>query len=68
MSSEEADKEDNANSLREMSSLNDDFARMHFQLESSAEEVADDEKTSNVWSEIKSEFGGDFLEDHGIVQ
>ncbi len=51
-----------------MSSLDDDFARMHFESASSDEAVIDDEVDSNGWSEIESESDGEFLEDHGIVE
>ncbi len=67
MSSEEASTEDSGDSLSEVSSMDDDFVRMHFESASSDEEVTDDEVDSNVWSEIESESDGEFLEDHGIV-
>ncbi len=67
MSSEEVSTVDSADSLTEVSSLDDDFARMHFESASSDEEVTDDEMDSNVWSEIESESDGEFPEDHGIV-
>ncbi|CAF4294064.1 unnamed protein product [Adineta steineri] len=60
MSSEEASTEDSLDSLSEVSSLEDDFARMHFESASSDEEVTDDEVDSNVWSE--------FLEDYGLIE
>ncbi|CAF1251388.1 unnamed protein product [Rotaria magnacalcarata] len=68
MSSEEASTEDSVDSFSEVSSLDDDFARMYFLSASSDEEVTDDEVNSNVWSEIESESDGEFLEDHGIVE
>ena len=68
MSSEEASTEDNFDSLCEVSSLDDDFARIHFESASSDEDVTDDEVDSNVWSEIKSKSGGEFLEDHGLIE
>ena len=68
MSSEEASTGDSIDSLSEVSSLDDDFAKMHFESTSSDEEVTDDEVDSNVWSEIESESDGEFLEDHGIVE
>jgi hypothetical protein len=48
MSSEEASIEDSVDSLSEVSSLDDDFARMHFESASSDEDVTDDEVNSNV--------------------
>jgi hypothetical protein len=68
MSSEEANTEDRVDSLSEVSSLDDDFARMHFESASSDEAVIDDEVDSNGWSEIESESDGEFLEDHEIVE
>ena len=68
MSSEEASTGDSVDSLSEVSSLDDDFAKMHFESTSSDEEVTDDEVDPNVWSEIESEFDGEFLEDHGIAE
>jgi len=68
MSSEEANTEDSVDSLSEASSLDDDFAGMHFESASSDEEVTDDEVDSNAWSEIESESDGEFLEDHGIIE
>ena len=64
MSSEEANTEDSVDSLSEVSSLDDDFARIHFESGSSDEEVTNDEVDSNVWREIESESDGEFLEDH----
>jgi hypothetical protein len=68
MSSEETSTEDSIDSLSEVSSLNDDFVRVHIESTSSDEEITDDEVDSNVWREIESESDGEFLEDHGIVQ
>jgi hypothetical protein len=42
MSSEETDIEDSGNSLSDVNSLNDGFARMQFESSSSNEEVTDD--------------------------
>ena len=68
MSSEEVSTEDSVNSLSELSSLDDDFAKMHFESASSGEEVTVNEVDSNVWSEIKSESDGECLEDYGVVE
>ena len=68
MSSEEVSTEDNFDLLSEVSSLDDDFSRIHFESASSNEDVTDDEVNSNVWSEIKSKFGGEFLEDHRLIE
>ena len=55
-------------SLREVSFLDNNFDRMHFESASSDEEIPDDEVNSNIWSEIESDSAGEFLEDHGIVE
>ncbi len=68
MSLEETDPEDSARSLSEVSSLNDDFDRMHIESHSSDEERTDGEMDSNVWNEIESESDAEFLEDHGLVE
>ncbi|CAF2787935.1 unnamed protein product [Rotaria sp. Silwood2] len=68
MLSEEASTEDSVDTLSEVSCLDDDFARMHFESASSGEDVTDDEMDSNIWSEIKSESDGEFLEDHGLTE
>ena len=68
MSSQEVSTEDSVDSLSEVSSLDDDFAKMHFTSASSDEEVTDNEVDSNVWSEIKSGSGGECLKDYGVVQ
>ena len=47
-----------------MSSLDNDFAKMHFKSARSDEEVAVNQVDSNVWSEIKSESDGECLEDY----
>ncbi|CAF1553822.1 unnamed protein product, partial [Adineta steineri] len=60
MSPAGAGMEDSLDSLSEVSSLDNDFARMHFESVSSDEEVTDDEVDSNVWSE--------FLEDYGLIE
>ncbi|CAF4294197.1 unnamed protein product [Adineta steineri] len=60
MSSEEASTEYSLDSFSEVSSLDDDFARMHFESASSDKGVTDDEVDSNVWSE--------FLEDYGLIE
>jgi len=67
MSSEEIDTDDSVESLSEVSSLDDDFAALHFDSGSSDEEVNDIDVDSNMWSEIESEPDGEFIEDHGIV-
>ena len=64
MSSEEVSTEDSVDSLSEVSSLDDDFAKMHFESASSDEEVTDNEVDSNVWSEIESESDDECLEDY----
>ena len=46
MSSEEARTEDSVDSLSEVSSLDDDFARMHFEFPSSDKDVIGDEVDS----------------------
>ncbi len=51
-----------------MSSLDDDFDRIHLESESSDEEVTNDEVDSNVWNEIKPESYDEFMEDHGLVE
>ena len=66
--SSEVSTEDSVDSLSEVSSLDDDFAKMHFESASSDEEVTDNEVDSNVWSEIKSESDGECLEDYGVVE
>ena len=68
MSSEEVSREDSVDSLSEVSSLDDDFAKMHFESASSDEEVTDNKVDSNVWSEIKSGSDGECLKDYGVVE
>jgi Tfp pilus assembly protein FimV len=68
MSSEETDTENSGNSLSDVSSLDDDFARMQFESPSSEEEVTDDDLRSQVWNEIESDSDAEFQEDHGIVE
>ena len=68
MLSEEASTEGSVDSFSEVSSLDNDFDRMHFESPNSDEEIPDDEVDSNVWGEIKSDSDGEFLEDHGIVE
>jgi hypothetical protein len=68
MSSEEVSTEDSVDSLSEVSSLNDDFARMHFESGSSDAEDINDKVNSYGWREIESESDGEFLEDHGIAE
>ena len=68
MSSQEVSTEDSVDSLSEVNSLDDDFAKMHFESASSDEEVTDNEVESNVWSGIKSESDGECLEDYGVVE
>ncbi|CAF1440967.1 unnamed protein product [Adineta ricciae] len=68
MSSEETDSEDSRNSQSDVSSLDDDFARMQFESSSSEEEISDDDRDSQVWNEIESESDAEFQEDHGIVE
>ena len=51
-----------------MSSLDDDFGRIHLESESSDEEVTNDEVDSNVWNEIKPESDDEFMEDLGLVE
>ena len=68
MSSEETDSEDSGNSQSHVSSWDDDFARMQFESSSSEEEITDDDRDSQVWSEIESESDAEFQEDHGIVE
>ncbi len=65
---EETDTEESASSLREVSSLNDDFDRMHLESESFDEEVTNDEGDSNIWNEIKLESDDEIMEDHGLVE
>jgi hypothetical protein len=48
MSFEETDTEESASSLSEVSSLDDDFARLQFETASSDEEVTNDEMDSYV--------------------
>ncbi|CAF3939773.1 unnamed protein product [Rotaria sordida] len=67
MSSEETDTENSEKSLSDVSSLDDDFARMLFES-SSSEEVTDDDLDSQVWNEIGSVSDAGFQEDHGIVE
>ena len=57
--------EDSVNPLSDVTLLDNDFDRMHFESTSSNEEIPDD---SNVWSEMESDFDGEFLEDHGIIE
>jgi hypothetical protein len=68
MSFEEIDTEESATSLREVSSLDDDFDGMHLESGSSDKEMTDDEMDSKVWNEIKSESVAEFMEDHGLVE
>jgi hypothetical protein len=68
MSFEETDTEESVSSLSEVSSLDDDFDRIHLESESSDEEVTNDEFDSNVWNEIKPESDDEFMEDHGLVE
>ena len=64
MPSEEVITEDSVDSLSELSSLDDEFAKMHFKSASSDEEVTDNEVDSNVWCEIKTQSDGECLEDY----
>jgi hypothetical protein len=68
MSFEEIDTEESASSLSEMSSLNDDFDRMHLESDSSDEESTDGQLDSHAWNEIASESDAEFMEDHGLVE
>ncbi|CAF1336399.1 unnamed protein product [Rotaria sp. Silwood1] len=68
MSFEEIDTEDNANSLSEMSSLDDDLDRMHLESASSDEEMTDDEVDPKIWNEIESTSDAEFMEDHGLIE
>ena len=51
-----------------MSSLDDDFDRMHLESDSSDEESTDGQLDSQVWNEIESESDAKFMEDHGLVE
>ena len=53
MSLEATDTEDNASSLSEASSLDDDFDRMNLEFDSSDEDSTDDDVNSHVWNEIE---------------
>src|SRR5947209_27203 len=68
MLTEKASTEDRIDSLSVVSSLDDDFAGMHLESASSDAQIMDDEVDSNVWSGIKSESDGEFVEDHGTVE
>ena len=68
MSFEETDTEESIRSLSGMSSLDDDFDRIHLESESSREEVAVDEMESKVWNKTKPESDDKFMEDHGFVE
>jgi hypothetical protein len=68
MSSEDTDSEDSRNSQSDVSSLDDDFARIQFESSSSEDEITDDDRDSQVWTEIESETDAEFQEDHGIVE
>ena len=68
MSSEETDTEGSRSTSSDVSSLDDDFARMQFESSTSEEEVTDDDRDVQVWNEIDSESDAEFQEDHGIVE
>ena len=53
MSSEKVSTEDSVDLLSEVSSFDDDFARMHFESASSDEEVTNNQVNSSVWGEIE---------------
>lgn len=56
------------NSQSDVSSLDDDFARIQFQSSSSEEEITGGDRDSQVWTEIESETHVEFQGDHGIVE
>ncbi|CAF4176535.1 unnamed protein product, partial [Rotaria sordida] len=71
---EEIDTEDSANSLSEVSSLDDEFDTIHLGFDSS-EEVTDyddddddDDMDLHTWNEIEPESDAEFLEDHGLIE
>jgi len=68
MSFEETDSEESVSSRSEVSSLDDDFDRIHLESESSDEEMINDEVDSNIWNEIKPESDDEFMEDYGLVE
>ena len=59
---EVTDTEENASSLSEVSSLHDDFDRVHLESSSSDEKTADDEVDPNIWNETE------FMEDYGLIE
>ncbi len=68
MSVEETNIEESSSSLSEVSSLDDDFDRMHFESASSDDEITDDEVNSHSWDELGSESDAEFLKDHELVE
>ena len=68
MSFEETDTEESGSSLSQLSFLDDDLDRMHFESGNSDEEMSDDEVGSKVWNEIESESDAEFMEDHGLIE
>ena len=68
MSFQQANTEDSASSLSEMSSLDDHFDAMQLEIGSFDEEVVDDDMDSQAWNEIESESDEEFLDDHGLIE
>ena len=72
MSFEEIDTEDSASSLREVSSLDDEFDTMHRDFDNSQEATDydddDDDMDLHTWNEIEPEADAEFVEDHGLIE
>jgi len=68
MSFQQTDTEDSANSLNEVSSLNDHFDAMQLEIGSSDEEVIGDHMDYQACNEIESESDEESLDDHGLIE
>jgi hypothetical protein len=65
---EEIDKEDSGNSLNDVSSLDNDFAKMQFKPSSSEKKVTHDDVDLQVCDKIESKSDVEFQGNHGIVE
>jgi len=68
---EETDTEESSNSQSDVSNLDNDFSRIHFESSSSDEQDmddADDDVDSQAWDEIESDSDTEFSEDYGLTE
>ena len=60
--------EDNASSLDEVSSLDNNFDAMYLESDDSNDNDTDDDIDSHTRNEIGPESNTEFLEDHGLIE